>query len=263
MLKYAIEDGQMNDIMELLSNVLNMRVTFFELQECELDVFNIKEMSRFCKNHRKDESFKDKCIKCDKKHLVKAKNSKGIHIYHCHAGLLEGIVPLYSPRGIYLGSIVFGQLRDKKRTKTIWEMEPEYLALELSSNKEMKDTGTLLKYLGEYIIENEIIKYQNKHWVDHIEDYIDKHLNEKITLAILGDLVNRSISFLSHNIPIEFGMSLKDYIRKKKMNQARALLESGMSVHATATQLGYYDEFHFSKDFKRYFGNSPKNYKKS
>jgi len=48
----------------------------------------------------------------------------------------------------------------------------------------------------------------------------------------------------------------------KKVSKARDLLSKGRSVKETAMELGYYDEFHFSKEFKRFYGQPPKAYKR-
>jgi len=114
--------------------------------------------------------------------------------------------------------------------------------------------------IGESIIESEIIKHKNKPWTERVEDYI-ADLNEKLTLARLAKYINRSSSFISQNFPKEFGMPLKSYILKQKMKRAKDMLENGQSVKQTAFELGFYDEFHFSKKFKIYFGKPPVNYK--
>lgn len=264
MLKYAMQTGRMSEIMELLFRVLDLRITFFDLQECEVDDFQIKEMSAFCRQQRRRNEFNACCVKCDQEHLRAAKQTGNIHIYHCHAGLLEGIVPLYDRHSKYLGAIVFGQLRDRERN---YDLSPEtggkYLRRNrMSTRKEMHDIGALLKYLSEYIIENELIQYCNKSWVERLEIYIGDHFTERLTIERLSEEIGRSASFLSHNFPLEFGVPLKEYILKLRMSRAKELLQSGETVRNAASILGFYDEFHFSKEFKRYFGNSPKNYKK-
>ncbi len=263
MLKYAIQTGKMNEMMELLFRVLDLRITFFDLQESEVDEFNIKEMSPFCRHCRKDQAFNARCVKCDQENLHRAKRTGNVHIYHCHAGLLEGIVPLYDRNRIYLGAIVFGQLRDRDGK---YEAENTMLKKLLRSSREsslqeMYDIGVLLKFLSEYLSENEIIKYCNKPWAERLDDYIHAHLHERLTLSKLAAEVGRSTSFLSHNFPAEFGMPLKEYVQRERMSKARDLLSKGRSVKETAMELGYYDEFHFSKEFKRHFGQSPRYFK--
>ena len=264
MLKYAIQAGKMNEIMELLFRVLDMRITFFDLQECEVDGFNIKEMSPFCRHCRRSPEFNTRCVKCDQEHLLMAKQSGNVHIYHCHARLLEGIVPLYDRHHIYLGAIVFGQLRDRERDYGSASAAARKLLSRSreSSRREMHDIGVLLKYLSEYIIEKEIVQYSSKPWVERLDDFINDHLSERLTLFRLASEIGRSTSFLSHNFPMEFGIPLKDYVRQLRMKRACLLLKSGSTVRETAQELGFYDEFHFSKEFKRHFGLSPSSFKK-
>ena len=264
MLKYAIQTGKMNEMMELLFRVLDLRITFFDLQESEIDEFNIKEMSPFCRHSRKSAEFDARCVKCDREHLRIAKQTGNVHIYHCHAGLLEGIVPLYDRHHIYLGAIVFGQLRDGERNYAGDALTAGKLLIRSreSSRREMYDIGVLLKYLSEYISENEIVKYCNKPWAERLNDYICDHLNVRLTLAGLAKEIGRSTSFLSHNFPLEFGLPLKGYIRQERMKRAKELLQSGHTVRETALELGFYDEFHFSKEFKRHWGQSPSVFKR-
>ena len=264
MLKYVVQTEKMNEVMNLLYRVLDIRITFFDLQESELDYFDIKQMSPFCHYYRTtDPAFECKCIECDRKHLLTAKLTRNVHVYHCHAGLLEGIVPLYDKRGIYLGAIVFGQLRDKDKNYE-YSSEKAKKLLEKTrflSMQEVRDIGELLKHIGENIIESEIIKYQNKPWTERVEAYIADHINEKLTLSKLAKYIERSPSFISQNFPKEFGSPLKNYILKQKMEHAKDMLANGESIKQTAFELGFYDEFHFSKKFKRYYGKSPINYK--
>jgi len=263
MLKYAVQTGKMNEIMELLFRVLDLRITFFDLQESEVAGFNIKEMSSFCRHFRRNAAFNARCIRCDQEHLQAAKRTGAVHIYHCHVGLLEGIVPLYDRHRIYLGSIVFGQLCDREQEPAATDAAAvELLAgVRQSSRREMYDIGSLLKYLSEYIIDNEIVQYCNKPWAERLDDYIRSHLNTRLTLAGLAAEIGRSTSFLSHHFPQEFGMPLKEYVRRARLGRARELLRRGRTVRETALELGYYDEFHFSREFKRHFGQPPRNFK--
>ena len=256
MRKYEIQTGKMNETLGTLSRVLNLRITFFDLQESELRGFNIKGMSPFCGQRRgSDPAFDARCVQCDQEHLLAAKQARAVHVYHCHAGLLEGIVPLYDRHRVYLGAIVFGQLRDRDRHR------PDTAALGESSPEEMRGIGALLKCTSEYIIENELVRYCGKPWAERLEDYIHDNLGAKLTLAHLAEVVGMSKSFLSHNFPREFGAPLKQYLAKLRMDRAKTRLQEGAAVREAAAELGFYDEFHFSKEFKRHFGVPPITFK--
>jgi transcriptional regulator GlxA family with amidase domain len=54
-----------------------------------------------------------------------------------------------------------------------------------------------------------------------------------------------------------YGVGIKDYITKMRMDEARLLLEKGYSVYNTACAVGYGDSSNFSKAYKKHFGNSP------
>ncbi len=255
---YTIQTAEMSRIMEHLHRVLKMQITFFDLHEIELDTCpDLEKMSPFCRRKRQDPAFLAHCIDCDRRHLEEAKRIRSVHLYHCHAGLLEGIVPLYNRRGLYLGSIVFGQVVDPEQTPA-----QEWSGMRRVSMEEMNHIGHLLKYLGEYICENELVKQCAKPWSVQLEEYVERNLNRKISLSEIGRALGKSTSFLSHNIPKEFGMPLKACIRKKKMEKARRLLLENRQVNECAFELGYADEFYFSRDFKLFYGYPPKEMKK-
>ena len=87
-------------------------------------------------------------------------------------------------------------------------------------------------------------------------------INANHALKDLSLHLGQSVSFLTHNIPLEFGMSLKKFIRKKRMEKALVLLKKDMIVRECAFELGYTDEFYFSRDFKKYYGFPPSEIKK-
>ena len=58
------------------------------------------------------------------------------------------------------------------------------------------------------------------------------------------------------------GMSPIQYLYRQRMNHAqRRLCESDDSVKEIADQVGYLDQFHFSREFKRWTGLSPKSFR--
>lgn len=264
MIRHFQQFDGLNEIMEMLYRVLDVRITFFDMRGYEKEIFHIKEMSPFCREFRKRRHNEAKCVKCDLKHLELAKRLRRPHIYNCHRGLLEGVVPIYDRYDSYVGAIVFGQLRDvdfdfhaeNKRESDL------YAQVKTVSRKKVEDIGDLLKLVSEYIIDNEIIRQSASPWVERIECYVGKNLNQRITIKELAELVGRSPSFLAHNFPKKFGVSPKQYILQEKMKKAREMLLDGESVRNTALDLAFYDEFHFSKRFKLFWGKSPKHYKK-
>lgn len=256
--------GELRNILALLSRMLDVTITFFDSQARELEGFNVKGMSRFCTACRTDPAFDRACRACDQEHLKESKARRETLIYHCHYGLIEGIVPLYSRDGLYMGALMFGQLRDtaRRRSGTVPAKAARlWRALKVCTLTEAADIGQLLKYVSEYIIQQELLRVRHKVWVETMQQYIDDHITERITLNDLAALISRSVSFVMHHFAAEFGKTPKQYMLERKMGKARQLLEEGLQVQEVAERLGFYDAFHFSKKFRLYWGRPPSAFK--
>ena len=107
MIQYILETTELNDILQSLNKLFCIRITFFDMNDMELNYFDIKPLSDYCGLMRKDSAFNRKCIDCDHQHLIDAKADRKTLIYKCHSNLYEGIIPLYE-QGKYFGSLVFG-----------------------------------------------------------------------------------------------------------------------------------------------------------
>ena len=260
MVRYAVAAREMNDVMARLRRLFDIRITFFDMQGIEAVDFPIKPMSRFCSVFRKNKKHNALCAACDKRHLEEAKRSREIHFYHCHMGLIEGIVPLYDRRNFYLGAIAFGQLRDPNHTpplelpnglKALYNRLPPY------SREEAEDIGYVLKCVSESIIEKELIRVRNKLWAEKLERFCEEHLHEKVTVARMARAVGRSESFVAHHFFAEFGKTPRQYLLARRMEEAKIMLGNGMTVQDAAERLGFCDAFHFSRTFKRYWKTTP------
>ena len=260
MLRYMVEAARLNEMLSLLYRLFDIRITFFDMESRELDYFEIKAMSPFCRRLRSSQARNRACVACDRQHLEVAKSARSAHLYRCHVGLFEGIIPLYDHRGIYLGAVVFGQLRPPGGKppalcgRTLAEL---YRRLPVSNQERMADIARLLGCITEHIIRNEMVRFRNRSWAEELEHYIAAHLEARITVGDLARAIRRSPSFVSHLFRSEFGTSPADYVRSRRMEAAREMLKTGAYVHRVAERLGFYDAFHFSKAFKAFHGFPP------
>lgn len=89
------------------------------------------------------------------------------------------------------------------------------------------------------------------------------HSSYKQTLPVdsLASLVNMSPSAFHRSFQDVTSSSPVQYIKKIRLNKARELLlDQGARVGEAATDVGYESAAQFSREFKRYFGNSPSEY---
>lgn len=95
-------------------------------------------------------------------------------------------------------------------------------------------------------------------------EYIDAHYNEPITMDMLAKRFGLSKSTFFSMFPQFTGLSLKQYIAKKRILEAESLIRShpDMPLSEIASAVGYNEISTFYRNFIRIVGISPSSYKK-
>ena len=95
-------------------------------------------------------------------------------------------------------------------------------------------------------------------------EYIHGNPDKYISLDILADICGVSKYYLSHMFTEQTGVPVKQYILSLRLSNAKFLLESTEKSITEISQIcGYENSMYFSNAFKKYYGLSPKNYRKS
>ena len=93
-------------------------------------------------------------------------------------------------------------------------------------------------------------------------NYIQSHVQDKITLKELGELSGLSTGRFSHLFREETGLSPMAYVRQEKIDTAKnMLLYTDYSVSEISTILCFSSESHFIKIFRQTTGLSPGKYR--
>jgi YesN/AraC family two-component response regulator len=94
--------------------------------------------------------------------------------------------------------------------------------------------------------------------VEKMIRYMHEHIQDKITLTQLSDLVQLSPTYLSRVFKEITGYSIIEFFNKIKMDKAKEMiLEGDRKIKEVAGALGFTDEFYFSRMFKKTEGLSP------
>lgn len=264
MLRYVIHSRDIEQILGIVYDVLHIGVSFYDVDFNEVAFLDSNKHSPYCFHRRRDPEFRKACKHCDRKHFDKARQTGEIQVYRCHCGLYDGLVPLYDEAGHFLGGMIFGQVRPDDTPNPHpphSQLSELYNSLPESSSQRMHSIGQLLKLTTELIVQKRMVEFQKLGWTEQIQRYIDAHINEKLTLSKLAGLIGKSSSFLRQHFQQEFGISVSQYIKKRRMEIAMDLLQSGIQVNKVADRLGFYDPYHFSKTFKAFYGKAPKEYR--
>ncbi len=93
-------------------------------------------------------------------------------------------------------------------------------------------------------------------------EYIETHLDDKITLEYLARKTGYSVCHLSRKFKEEVGCSIVDYINKTKIEQAKKILTSTLEpIEEISGRLGFGSRSYFSSLFKEEVGETPTQYR--
>lgn len=98
--------------------------------------------------------------------------------------------------------------------------------------------------------------------INKIVSYLYTHIENHLSLEEIALDLNISTGYLSTCFKKNMGISVMNYYKKIKIERGKTLLlSSNRSILEISTLLGFCDQCHFSKTFKKIVGMSPTKYK--
>jgi two-component system, response regulator YesN len=95
-----------------------------------------------------------------------------------------------------------------------------------------------------------------------MRDYIHRNFTGRITAGDVAGEAGLSVGRALHLFREESGMAMTAYINKMKVDYGKyLLLNSDIPLAELAGQLGYYDQSHFTKNFKRFEKITPSHFR--
>jgi AraC family transcriptional regulator len=97
-----------------------------------------------------------------------------------------------------------------------------------------------------------------------LSDFILAHLNEDLSLEMLGQQVGFSPYHFARLFRRSTGESPHQFVMHQRLEAARRLLEeTDTPIAQIASQIGFPQQSHFTHAFKRYTGTTPLNYRQT
>jgi transcriptional regulator GlxA family with amidase domain len=93
-------------------------------------------------------------------------------------------------------------------------------------------------------------------------DHLRTHYRSTITNGQLARLAGLSVRAFERKFLATFQMPAQKYLRKLRLRMAsRALVHSPQSLVEVALGSGFSDQSHFTREFRRHFGRTPRDYR--
>lgn len=141
-----------------------------------------------------------------------------------------------------------------------------YLRYAVKGQLDLKCLGMMYELLSTFIDElgqeNENAS-SKKVLVLLAQEFINNNYQFQIKITDVAKNVHVTPNYLANAFKDILNISAKGYLTKVRMEKASALLlSSSYSIQQVGLLVGYKNQLHFSGEFKKYYGVSPKDYKK-
>ena len=99
--------------------------------------------------------------------------------------------------------------------------------------------------------------------IARVIEHVSSHLNEAISIEDMAEQVGMSRAVFHRKFKQATTMSPIQFVKGIRLNNAAMRIAGGMTVNEAATEVGYASPSQFSREFKRMYGQSPKQWSRS
>lgn len=254
--------------------------SFYEISGMDIAIVNSKNKiiarrysgALYCAHIHKSEKCMDMCIESDKQGLTLANENNGLYVYKCPFGIYEALMPIHKNDEIVAYVFVGMGIEDngqneKELMERALDVSPNLNKSQLAksiedlpkySREKLDAFASMLPLIAEYIETNNLLADEEMTLGQLIKTYVKNNLSRKITLSDIAWKLHCSTVTLTEHFKKEYGMTIMEYVMKKRMEKARRLLNnSELSIREVAEECGFVDDEYFSRCFKESHGASP------
>lgn len=269
-MEFIFKKDQLVELMYNFYTLTKIRIVIFDTEFNKVAAYPENECD-VCSKIKQRKNGQFLCAQSDREACMICAQKNTLHIYKCHAGLIEAVSPL-KMNDITLGYIMFGQIVEKRDKKINKDKITDYISSYINENddaeklfstlvsKSDKQIGAAAKIMEScacYLCVKELVKVDSGDLIFLLDNYINNNIKEDLSARHLCEkfgISKNKLYRISNNI---YGTGIADYIRKKRIHLAQNYLRQGCSVAEAAEKTGFYDYNYFSKVYKRETGMLP------
>ncbi|MDR6550840.1 response regulator [Paenibacillus qinlingensis] len=148
--------------------------------------------------------------------------------------------------------------------KPIDKEEIRQILLKIKSQLDAENNGLELTTTTDALALSPEELHQGTQLVQKLKAVVESSYMEELSISRLSEKAGFNSSYLSRIFKLETGKGFVQYLTEVRMTEAKRLLQDPreLTVGMIAKKVGYWDEKHFSKMFKKEVGVSPSEYRK-
>lgn len=115
----------------------------------------------------------------------------------------------------------------------------------------------VLKGLHGNLLRNCVAHHAGANRIAPVVHYIEKNFQQPLDIDTIARYAGMSSSSLHDHFKQATSMTPMQFVKSLRLHQAHSLLLSGNPVSESSYKAGYNSPSQFSREFKRFFGNTP------
>ena len=263
---------ELEHLLEDFYRITQIRITVFDDRFQEI-VSYPDSRPKFCQMIRSCEEGRKACTKCDAEACAYAAKQNKTHIYRCHAGLTEAIMPLHVGK-VLVGYLLFGHVFAYDSLEKGWatiekscvrypvdlqKLKATLVDMPLISHEYIRSAARVLHMTASYLVMERMATLQEATTAAKLDSHLSEHYTESMTAEHLCDVLDIGRSKLFKLSQELYGCGIQQQIRKLRMEKARELLldRPDLGINDIASECGYGDYNYFISVFSKVHGKPP------
>lgn len=265
---------KLEELLNSLYLITNRKITLKD--DSFLDVITSHAACDFCKIIQSTPHGLHLCQQCDIQALTHMKEKNHLHVYRCHAGLIEVAVPVME-KGHLLAYLMYGQVLDDSSLEEQWAfvekqcqwhnnlsmLKEAFYKLDQLNQETLLAYADVLSACASFIWLHEYVQQTELSDAQLILSYVDQNYMRPLTLKMVSNELGIGRTKLCETVRKAFSHSLHDLILLRRIDRGKKLLTTtNLTIGQIAEAVGIADSSYFVKVFKNQTGYTPLKYRK-
>lgn len=252
-----------------------IKIVIFDIDYNELLAYPESHCS-FCSILQNNTVALEKCQKSNIQSFEHCKKISKMHVYHCHAGLIEATAPLID-NGLTIGYIMFGQITDIHDDKILQSLlnkalednnivptnsKELFLQIERKTSEQIHAAAKIMEACTFYALLKDLVSVRRQNFMENLNNYLHSNLADDLSVEQIARDFGISRSKLYATCEKYLGIGLAQHIKLLRLEKSKLLLrETNLSISQISSEVGFSDYNYFCRVFKQEVGMPANKYR--